>query len=237
MALFTNAFNALFRSGSKTKEVDLGMQFGELEKLDKKFFDKGFRLRFLYRAWSDESFQAAWEEGSGSQFWLATDDFDKFKKQDKKHFDNGLRIKYLHSHDGFYTAIWHPGSGGQFWIMNVTFNRFKERDEELKDQGFILKQFCDSGGEYSGFWQPGTKSYRWISTNNRNDFDDFKKSNAENGRLAVALGGEQFCAVFHETSGKQRLEFGLGQNEFAARTKELFDEGFHIVDFYMTAGT
>lgn len=237
MALFTNGFNALFRSGKLTKEVDLGMEMKEVEKLDKKFFDQGFRMRFLYKAWSDDSFQAAWETGSGTQFWLATDDFDKFKKEDQKHFDNGLRLKYLHSNGGYYTAIWQPGSGGQHWLINVSFNEFKLKDCELSDQGYVMKQFCDDGGDYSGFWQTGTGSYSWISTENRKEFDDFKEDNKKNGRLAVALGGEKFCSVFHKESGDQKLVFGLSEKEFSDKCKDMFAQNFHIVDFYMTAGT
>jgi len=237
MPLFQNAFNALFRSGKLTKEIDLGMQLDEVKKLDKKFFDTGFRMRFLYRAWSDDSFQAAWETGSGAQHWLATDDFDEFKHDDRKHFDKGLRLKYLHAHDGYYTAVWHPGSGGQHWIINVSFNDFKAKDAELRSKGFVMKQFCDDGGSYSGFWQSGSGSYSWISTASRNEFDQFKEDNKKNGRLAVALGGEQFCGVFHQDAGDQKLVFGLFEKDFAQKAEELFAQNFHIVDFYMTAGT
>jgi hypothetical protein len=236
MSLFKPAFNALFRSGRLTKEVDLGMAIEDVEKLDKKFFNDGFRMRFLYKSWTDGSYQAAWETGSGAQFWLATDDVDEFKQKDKKHFDDGLRLRYLHSQGGHFTAIWHPGSAGQHWVTDVGFNDFKAKDAELKDKGFVLKQFCDDGGSYSGFWQAGSGSYSWISTTDKSQFEQFKEDNRNKGRLAVALGGENLCAVFHHETGDQRLVFGLIEKEFTSKTEELFSENFHIVDFYMTAG-
>ncbi|HTQ65022.1 MAG TPA: hypothetical protein VMI12_09500 [Puia sp.] len=236
MAPFFPAFNALFRNGHSTKEIDLGMQIDEVEKLDKKFFDDGFRMRFLYRYWGDGSYQAAWEPGSGAQFWIATDDFDEFKSAEEKHAKKGLRFKYLHSSVGHYTAIWHPGSGNQFWKVNISFEEFKAEDAKLKSQGLMLMQMCDDGGKYSGFWQPGTKNYSWISTSKRDQFDEFTKENSDNGRLAVALGGEQFCAVYHETKGEQKFVFGINEKGFKKKAEELFKDNFHIADFFMTAG-
>jgi hypothetical protein len=230
------AFNALFRNGHLTKEIDLGMTIDKVKKLDKKMFDAGFRIRLLYRYWSDGSYQVAWEEGGGAQLWMTTDDFDEFKNQDKKEFDKGMRLKYLHSSVGYFTAIWHGGIGGQHWEANISFDKFKAKDEEMRGKGYILMQFCDDGGSYSGFWQPGKSDYSWISTDDLNGFNESITINKAGGRLGVSFGGEQFCAVFHADIGDQRFLHGLFEKDFRNQSEELFKQNFHIVDLYMTAG-
>ncbi|MGI8951732.1 MAG: hypothetical protein ACR2FN_09140 [Chitinophagaceae bacterium] len=236
MAAFPNAFSALFRSGSLTHEVDLGMQLEELILQDKIFFAQGFRLRFIYRFTGDGSYQVAWEKGSGAQFWLTTNDLDEFKSEDSKHFNNGLRLKYLHVEDGHFIGIWQEGSGGQHWLANVSFDEFKQKDEELKNQGFMLMKMNDDGGKYSGYWQPRNKKYSWISisASSTDQFNEFVHTNAEKGRLAVSFGGDQLCAVFHEESGEQRWALFLEEKAFKQRCEELFKEHFHIVDLFMT---
>ena len=145
-------FNALFRNGFKTKEIDLGLTLEEVEKLDKKFFAEGLQMRFLCRYAQDGSYQVAWEHGDGgAQFWIDTDDFDEFKSKDKTHFNNGLRLKYLRQEAGRFTAIWRAGSGTQFWEANIGFNDFKAKDEEFRKQDLMLMHFCDDGGNYTGY--------------------------------------------------------------------------------------
>jgi hypothetical protein len=236
MAYFQPCFNALFRNGHLTKEVDLGLTIEEVKKIDKKMTDEGFLMRILYRYWGDGSYQAAWEEGTGGHVWLATDNFDEFRHKDKEVSDNGFRLKYLHSSDGYYTAIWRRGSGGQFWEVNIDFEKFRKRDEELREKGFVLMQFCDDSGKYSGFWQPGAKKYTWTSMDAVDGFRDNVIVNQDRGRLGVAFGGEQFCVVYHEETGQQTFLHGLFEKDFKSQTEELFKQDFHIVDLYMTAG-
>lgn len=234
------AFNALFRKGGRTKELDLGMTLKEFEARDKELSHEGFRLTFLYQ-WTedgDDSYQAAWEPGEGAQHWLLTDSgLDLFEAIDK-HFHKGLRLKYLRANDGRFTAIFRPGEGEQFWLANVTFSEFKAKDEEMRAKGFCLMRMCDDHGLYSAFWQPGTSNNNWVSEGDsdiaKDKFNTFIALEEKKGKRAVSMGGEKFCAVVHPGSEDQEIVIFKPQHPFDKKCEELFKEGFQILDLFIT---
>jgi polyglycine hydrolase-like protein len=233
---FRPGFNALFRNGVKTKEIDLGMTMEEVEKLDKKFFAEGFQLRFLLQFYGDGSWQAAWEKGDGgTQHWLVTQDEKELLLKDQEHFKNGLRLKYLHQQGGTIVAIWRPGGGGQSWEVNIGFDEFSAKDEEFRNQGFVLMSLCDDEGKYTALWQSGKKKYTWISTGHFDAFQAEVALQKDRGRLGVSFAGDIWTVVFHEEAGEQHFVTGLTSQEMKQRSEEFFKQGFHIVDLHMTA--
>jgi hypothetical protein len=233
-------FFALFRKAGRTKELDLGLTSKELEQLDKKLFDEGFRLSFLYE-WTenggDNSYQAAWEPGDGAQFWLVTDSAADLEKQEAKHRKNGLRFKYLRANDGRFTAIWQPGAGEQSWLADASFHQFKSRDSEMRARGLRLMRMCDDHGAYTGFWQPGSPDYDWISegetARDTDNFNTFIEEEEKKGKRAVSFGGESLCAVLHPGGEAQRFIFHTLEKEFREAVEKNFQDGFRIVDLFI----
>ena len=234
MALFNPFFNALFREGKSTKEIDLGMELDQFKALDNKLFHDGFRLSFIY--YGDSTYQAAWHESSEPQSWLVTEDFDELGSHEKKNQKAGFRLKYLSAQEDHFIAIWHPGSGNQFWEVNIPFDEFKAKDEEFRSMGLVLMKLNNNTGNCTAFWQPGTQKYDWIVTDNPDQFDAFKENNKKRGFLGVSYGGDVFSSVFHEEKGDQRFVEPLREESFKKRAEELFKENFHIVDMHITYG-
>jgi hypothetical protein len=235
MAPYVPFFNALFREGKSTTEIDLGMDLDQFKKVDKKRFHEGNRLTFIYYGFG--SYQAAWHESSKPQSWLITEDFDELKSHEKKNEKAGFRLQYLNTQGDLFIAIWHPGSGNQFWDVNISFNELKSKDEEFRSKGLMLMNLNNYGGNYTAFWQPGTRKYDWIVTDKEDQFVAFKEKNEKKGLLGVSYGGAEFCAVFHEEKGDQRFTGALKEKDFKKRSEELFKENFHIVDMHLTFGT
>jgi Peptidase family M23 len=185
------------------------------------------------------NYLAAWQPGSGAQYWVTGLNFNDFKTQDTAHFNTGMRLVSMRVQNGSFTAIWHPGSGAQHWVTGLSFNDFKAQDTAYFNAGLRLVDIEVQGANFSGVWRPGSGAQHWVTGLNFNDFKTQDTAYFNAGLRLVCLRSEPngtFTAVWQPGTGAQYWQTGLSYADFKTTDTGHFNAGLRLVDIEIHNG-
>ncbi len=164
---FNSEWNRLSDAGYRLKDLDTWRDAGGIRRWDG-IFTKGSGRHAMWRGFSQDDFNAKWQEMS----------------------DDGLRLIDLETYrasngDRLWAGVFEEGSGAYAMFRNFDFQDFNAKWNELNDQGLRLidiETYEANNGDrlWAGVWRAGTDSYALYRGQTTADFNS--RWNAQNGQ-------------------------------------------------------
>lgn len=139
------------------------------------------------------------------------------------------------------SGVWNPGNYGQYYRWGYALEDFKHEQKTLWDMGFRLlsQQAYDIGGgqiRYDGIWNQSSANqlvvWGWALNDLKNKMQEMHTSGFRIISLnAYDAGGGQwrYNAVWNPGNWAQYAVFGLSLNDFKAKSQEMFNNKFRLV--------